>query len=328
MIALITSAYDQAELRLLDKVQKLVLLGLDETVAADTLQGKKLAQLRELRQDTITQLRQLAKLDSSASAELLQLFLAGKSVAGDLQGTSSATFNNLIADYTKLLKDARLQILRQTQDAYRSIIGQVIQQSALGISTRIQTARQALDRFADQGITAFVSRDGKQWEIRSYVEMATRSTLHNAQREGRLNNIAGDLIVINSVPNPSPLCKPYERKVLSISGKNDRYPSLASAKAGGLFHPNCRHSFTAYVPGLTQLGKDNNDSDDYEESQQQRYLERQVRKWKRREVVADTSQAKTKAKDKINTYRDKINELVEEFNLVRKRNRESNISAR
>lgn len=318
----IVDAYEQTELKLLDKLQSLVLLGMTDDEAADTLLGKKLQQLRQLRQYTVQQLRSLAEMDSG-----MQAFLQGSAIAGEIQGGSSAALNNLTADYLRLLRDSRLQILRQIEDAYRRIVFESTQLATLGVDTRLQAARRALQKFAGEGVTAFVAKDGRQYDIRSYTEMATRTTLANARREGRLNNIPGDLIIINSIPNPSPLCAPYERKVLSVSGKSDKYPSLQSAKDNGLFHPNCRHSFTAYVPGLTKISAPE-ESDDYEATQEQRYLERQERAWKRRLAVADTPQAKQKAKDKITQYKERIKDVVDANDLVRKSNREGNISAR
>lgn len=324
LINKISAAYEQAELRILDKMQQLVLLGLDEDELADTLLGKKLSQLKVLREETVKQLRQLATLDDEAKAEILKQFLQGTSISGDIAGSNSAALNNLLADYLSTVQTMRFQILRQTQDVYRNIIAQVADQAALGVATRIQTARRALEKFAGEGITGFVSRDNRHYEIRSYVEMATRTTLLNAQREGRINNIDNDLIIINKLPNPSPLCEPYERKILSISGNSEQYPSLASAKANGLFHPNCRHSFTAYIPGLTKINAPQ-ETDDYEETQEQRYLERQIRAWKRREAVMED---KSKARNRITEYRNRLVDLTEEFDLVRKRNREGNVSAR
>jgi len=318
LLALITNAYSEAEIKILTKLQQLILLGMTEDEAADTLRGKKLQQLRTLRQFTVQQLRSLAALDD---------VIKGHIITANNVGTNSAALNNLLADYLRLLQDSRFQILRQTDDSYRSIVAQVVQPATLGVSTRIQTARRALDKFAGEGITAFISKDGRRWDIQSYVSMATQTTLANAQREGRLANLDGDLIIINAVPNPSPLCAPYKRKVLSISGKDTRYPSLQNARDHGLFHPQCRHSFTAYIPGLTKITVPD-ESDNYDATQDLRYAERQVRKYQRRLAVADTPEQKQRANMKIAQWRDTAKEVANTNDLVVKPNRFSTKAAR
>lgn len=326
LLADILDAYSQAELRILAKIEQLTMLGMDSDAIADTLYGRKLRQLAELKAYTVAQLKQLAGLDAQAQAILIRRFLG--SSAGSLAGTSSAGINALVADYTKLMKDSRVMILRQVADAYQRIIYQAIKLAPLGVDTRMQVARKALQHFANEGITAFITKDNRRLGIIEYTEMATRSTLANAQREGRLAGLTesgNDLIIINAVPNPSPLCEPYERKILSVSGKSERYPSLESAKANGLFHPNCRHSFTKFTPGLTKIDAPN-ESDDYEATQEQRYAERNVRKWKRRLAVADTDKARVQ--DKIDEWTQRVKDIAEENDLVYKANRLSNKSAR
>lgn len=330
LLAELLDAYAQAELRILTKIEQLTMLGMDSD--ADTLYSRKLRQLAELKAYTVQQLRQLADLDAQAQQLLIRRFLSGgKSVAGEsLAGSSSAGLNTLVADYAKLIKDSRLMILRQTADAYQRIIYQATKLATLGIDSRVQIARKALQRFANEGITAFITKDSRRLGIIEYTEMATRSTLANAQREGRsfaLQSTGSDLIIINAVPNPSPLCKPYERKIFSLSGESDRYPSLESAKANGLFHPNCRHSFTKYVPGLTKVDAPQ-ESDDYEATQEQRYAERQTRKWKRRLAVADNERDKAKARNKIDEWTQTVKDIAEENDLVYKANRVSNKAAR
>lgn len=331
LLAEILDAYSQAELRILAKIEQLTMLGMDSDAIANTLYGRKLAQLAELKAYTAAQLKQLATLDHQAQELLIRRFLAGsQAVGGSVAGSSSAGLNTLIADYAKLIKDSRVMVLRQTADAYQRIIYQSIKLAPLGTESRLQVARKALNSFANEGITAFITKDNRRVGIIEYTEMATRSTLANAQREGRvagLKESGADLIIINAVPNPSPLCQPYERAILSLSGDSDRYPSLADAQANGLFHPNCRHSFTKYVPGLTKRDAQN-ESNDYEATQEQRYAERNTRLWNRRLAVADTPTDIAKAKDKIDEWKQRVKDIAEENDLVYKANRLSNKAAR
>lgn len=60
----------------------------------------------------------------------------------------------------------------------------------------------------------------------------------------------------------------------------------------------------------------------YEQSQQQRYLERQVRAWKRRAAGAVEEKDRKAANAKVRAYQARIRELVAETGLPRKSHRE------
>jgi minor capsid protein 2 len=334
-LARLLAEYETAELRLTGIIANYVMLGLDDEQIAGTWAAIKLNQIKNLAADTKQVLQDLKGLDTTAARLVIDAYQEGlKIISGGIVGTNVAAGELLAQDLVSKLITSRFQILRKTIDAYRQIIGNVEGQTALGVNTRIQAARQALSLFADKGIVSFVDNAGKQWSIASYTEMATRTATNNALREGRLQGLSNndkDLIIVSSVPNPSELCVPYERKILSISGKDTRYDSLAAAKANGLYHPNCRHSFARYIPGVTEIGKTDADKgfDDYDDMQRQREIERNVRRWKRRLVVASDDKSKQKAKSKIAEWKDTLEEhLVEHDSLTEKPSRLSNVAAR
>lgn len=300
----IVEAYADAEEYLIAKLAELLAQGIDEETAVNTWHAKKLAEIRKLRQLTVQQLQELAPLTITLP--------------------ESAVVETLTADYNRLLKDTRLQILRQTEDAYRRIVARVVQQSALGVQTRLQTARHALNDFANEGITAFYSADGKRWNITDYTAMATRTTLANAQRESKLQRITDDgrdLMIVRTSPRYCELCSPYKDKVLSISGKSNTYSSLASARKNGLYHANCRCSLSVYIPNVTIIDSKEKIDNNYEDEEQQRYLERQTRKWKRRYNAAITDEDRKKAQDKIKYWRSQTKYNAEENDLAYKPNR-------
>lgn len=327
-LELLLEAYSNAELTLLAIIKNATLDGIAEDIPTETWSNLKLQNIQRIKKQIVKVLLELKDLDESAQQLLLKEYLnGGKQFVPDFIGTNESAVNKLMLDYKNLLTSSRYQILRSTQDAYRRIIAETSLASTMGIDTRIVVARRSLARFAGEGITGFVSKDGKHYDITSYSEMATRTSLNNAFREGRIAGIeesGKDLIIVSSVPNPSDVCKPWERKVLSISGNNDKYPSLAKAKEALLFHPNCRHSFTMYIPGVTELKK-TKEPDNYEATQEQRKLERDIRRYKCILVVDENNQ---RANNKIKEKRQELRQLIEANDLIRKRNRESIIQAR
>jgi len=225
------------------------------------------------------------------------------------------------------LGETHLRITRQALDEYRSIIGKASQMVELGVDTRQQATQRALNEFADKGITGFTDKAGRSWSLRSYAEMATRSTTGQAAIEGaiqRLRDNDYDLVIVSFHADSCPLCEPWEGQVLSISGKSDEYPALDTAIAEGLFHPNCGHSLGAYIPGLTEKPtKEQVGKGDFEEAQQQRKMERDIRKWKQREAVAITDEEKKKASSKVREKQAALREFVDNTGRKRQRDRES-----
>jgi hypothetical protein len=188
----------------------------------------------------------------------------------------------------------------------------VTAQGLAGDFTRRGAAQAALDSFASRGITGFVDGSGKAWNLASYTEMACRTAAHNAARQGVFDGVrsAGrDLVIVSGSPSCCDMCAPWEGEVLSLDGATPGYPTLAEAEGDGLFHPNCAHSADPYVEGLTRLGTtQQGDPVRYAAQQQQRYLERGVREWKRREAASLDDLAAGKARAKVGEWQARLRE--------------------
>lgn len=94
----------------------------------------------------------------------------------------------------------------------------------------------------------------------------------------------------------------------------------------GAFHPNCRHTLATYFPGVTRLpppADEETAKRNYEAEQRQRYIERQIRRYRRLEAgsLDDANRAKYKAKVREWTERLKQH-LADNPQLRRERRRE------
>jgi hypothetical protein len=166
-------------------------------------------------------------------------------------------------------------------------------------ATRLRAAQAALDRLAGDGITGFVDTAGRRWQLASYVEMATRTITTQAALNATLDRLADhgiDLVRVTDAPGECVRCRPWEGRVLSVSGRTAGYPPLVEAITAGLFHPNCRHQVSAYLPGITRPLERTADPAGDLARQRTRALERRVRAWRRREAVALTPEAKARAR--------------------------------
>lgn len=206
---------------------------------------------------------------------------------------------------TRLLSEAMrpheqviLGIRRSVQDAYDQALVKAAATVLTGAGTRVDAARTALSFLADQGITGFTDRSGRKWDMASYAEMATRTSSGHAAIEGHMDRLTGlgvDTVYVSDSPEECDICRPFEGEILSISGQTTGtlsdgrkvLCSVAEARSRGLYHPNCTHSQSIYLPGFTEPPTDTEDADDYELRQRQRAYERRIRKWKRRVEIEE-----------------------------------------
>lgn len=262
--------------------------------------------------------------------------------------------DRLAASWASDTRPVYERITRAVLDAYRGVVARVTAGPLLGTQTRRQASQQALDKFAGRGITAFRDKAGRQWDIASYAEMAVRSVTARAAIEGHvdaLTEVGVGLVMVSDAPLECPLCRPWEGEVLALTGppgprtviaehatenagrflrrRGRPVPvhvvgSLTEARAAGLYHPNCRHSLSAYLPGVTERPQapPHPHGATYEDTQHQRYLERQVRAWKRREAAAMDEVARRRARRRIRDYQARLRALTGDKGLARKYRRE------
>jgi hypothetical protein len=248
-----------------------------------------------------------------------------------MSGVNTEAITALAGATTKTITDTSVPILRGVEDIYRSVISEVAGSTLTGAETRLEIAQRALNKFTDKGIKVFRTRSGANYEIASYAEMATRTAIGQASLQGHINKMTRmgfDLVQISDHKEECELCRPWEGKVLSVSGNDRDHPSLDEATADGLFHPRCGHRANTYFEGLTEPLGDTEDPEGDEERQQHRYLERGLRGWKKRQAVAMTDKEKALADKKVAEWSGRLKEFTDETGRRRKRERESITRAR
>lgn len=97
----------------------------------------------------------------------------------------------------------------------------------------------------------FLDINGRQYDIKSYVDLLARTRIREAQREANRSLVRSnglDLIKISSHGTLTRICQPHEGKIYSVSGLSRKYPPASELPNGGPpFHPNCLHSEIPYV---------------------------------------------------------------------------------
>lgn len=201
---------------------------------------------------------------------------------------------------------------------------------------RRRVAQTVLDQLQDRGITGFVDKGGRRWNLVSYVEMATRKAagdLAFAAHMEEMLKVGLDVVRVTVMPNCHPYCKPYQGRLLSLTGETKHVggekvvATVSEAVAHGFRHIGCRHTIYHWQEGDAFVEPDSVDHGDYEASQELRRLEREVRRWKRAEAGAVTDEARAKARARIRGAQAKIRQHVHTTGVVRNRYREQVLRA-
>lgn len=255
----------------------------------------------------------------------------GTTLTGSFGIVHAGAVNALASAYLGVITGALLQITRNADDIYKKVINDATSSAILGSKTRVQATQDAIDKFIKNGVGGFRDKRGRWWSLEAYTQMATRTLITQALNQGKVNRyteMGNDLVIVSKHERSCDLCRPWQRKILSLSGKTQGYPTFDEAKSAGLFHPNCGHTFTAYVEGLTvandAMGKRQWDKDHkaYENQQKLRAMERRMRQLKLQEAKAVSPERKAKIQAQIKAHSAKINKFCKDTGIPRKRSNE------
>jgi hypothetical protein len=254
-----------------------------------------------------------------------------RQVGQALPGTEA--IQRLVLSLVSKLEGTHVRILRWDLDAYRDVIARTVATGVLmGTETRLKSAQRAWSDLVGQGITGFVDKSGRRWQLTSYVEMATRTGTAQAAVQGHLDRLGDrgfDLVIVSDAPQECERCRPWEGQILDRNGAGgprtvqlehatidgrmvnvDVAGSVVEAVAAGFMHPNCRHSLSAYVPGLTTIPKNTADPEGDKNRQQLRALERDLRAAKLDQAAAMDPAAAKAAGAKVRALQADIRDHV------------------
>lgn len=253
------------------------------------------------------------------------------------------------------------RMLQSTQSAYTATVSDIVgkinrTQSILNVATgEVVTGVQAFNsavrssvqKMVENGLTGFIDRGGHHWSPEAYVAMDIRTTLANTARSAvfeESERFGVDLYQVSHHDGARPLCYPWQGKVISRSdwtgtvtddSGNDVHVYAQSetsyGEAAGLFGINCGHYPISFIPGYSRIRppeqNEEENAKEYEESQQQRALERKLRAEKRDLAVLKAQGA---PEEEIKAQREKareasrnLDDFCEQTGRARRRNREA-----
>lgn len=237
---------------------------------------------------------------------------AGVPIVAPNQMRAYSLYYKQAADKLNLVNTVMLE---STQQAYAATVADVVArvqatQTALdigageaitGVSSWNQATQHAIRRMADRGITGFIDHGGHRWSAEAYVAMDIRTTVANTARSAvweTNENFGNDLYSVSYHSGARPLCYPWQNKVISATDQARTVTDLDGneitvyaqsdttyGEAAGLFGINCKHYPTPFIPGVSLIRGEPQDKEAndlaYEQSQEQRRLERKLREDRR-----------------------------------------------
>lgn len=235
------------------------------------------------------------------------------------------------------LRKARHGVLRKMDDVYRQVIYKAEVNMTAGAKTLNQAIDMATKEFLSKGINTIEYADGRKVSIGAYAEMALRTASQRATflGEGKKRDEWGVYTVLMSAhANCSPMCLPYQGTVMiddvytSITKEKalelqqeTKYVLLSAAMKNHAFHPNCRHTLATFFPGVSSLPEIPDDEEAQKNNnaeQKQRYMERQIRKYKRLETGTLDEQTQAKYSAKVQEWQGRLKQHLSENPQLRR----------
>lgn len=250
---------------------------------------------------------------------------------GTFRNITRTTANNATMQYYDALDGAYLQV----------------SSGAFDYTTAITNA---IKKISDNGIACATYASGHKDYLDVAVRRATLTGLNQAALHAQVqlaDELGNDLVEVTAhsgartgvgVANHAR----WQGRVYSLSGTSDEYPSLVLetgyGTGAGLGGWNCRHSFFPYIEGasetvytdyeLAELNAPKYEYNgerltEYEATQKQRYIERQIRKYKREVAGLDAAGIdSTDSRNRLAKWQQRQRDFIEQTGLKRDYSRE------
>ncbi len=298
------------------RLEQIQLTRSDITAQLSKLTGLTQQELRKLFQEAAAQAIQaddeiyravgLSPGSPNDSPELLQLLSGGmQQTSGTFQNLTRTTANTATQQFERALDRAWLQV----------------SSGAFNYQSAIRTAIKSL---ASTGMQAIQYPTGHIDTLEVAVRRAVLTGVGKTTGEiclAHAEEMGCDLMEITAHPGARPSHMEWQGKIVSLSGRKG-YLSKSDIGYGtgdGFKGWNCRHDWFPYFEGLSESAYPREKLREYENqtvtyngktlsyydaTQQQRYIERQIRRWKREYQMMDAAgQDTTQASMKLAQWR-------------------------
>lgn len=338
----ILELYTQIEIELLENIAS----RFDTYPTIDGSLEWYLDKMQELGAFKQTNVKIMAKYAGLSSKELKHLmeelvFRSALEFKGaDLNAllNSTANRNTLTSILNNLENDIKIintKALESAEKSYIDILTKSTIEVTSGVHSFEESIKHGLLGMSQKGIygATYARSNGKvmHYSLEGTVRRDVLTRAHQVAFETQLNNLRelGHNLVYVSQHEGARVHKTnlianhagWQGKVYMLDGSSSKYPNLIEATGygdiQGLAGVNCRHHISSYIEGVTKLPTRIDEEENeriYQESQEQRRLERDVRKAKKELAVAkkiDDKDLIKKAQGKLKQRTEKLNGFID-----------------
>jgi len=217
------------------------------------------------------------------------------------------------------------------QDAFYKVCDTAYHNITAGNLGYIQAFTEALADLAEKGIYRIAYPSGHVDTIETATLRAVRTGVSQASAQiqlARMDEVGCDLVLVSSHMGARPSHQVWQGRIYSRNGKNRKYPDFVSSTGygtgAGLCGWNCRHNFSPYYEGMHNPFEryDNEENRElYERTQDQRKMERGIRKSKQKVEAlkydaekAPTEEMKKALESRLSVARKKLAQQNKAYN--------------
>lgn len=303
-------------------------------------QSAKLRDIRRFRRESEKILGEYMPTIEEETEKLLREQYA-ECGADSFFGSSNPKLESLIHEMQNNEVRVKQGCLRYMSDVYRKTILRTATAMNAGGMSMHKAVDEATADFLAQGINCIRYSNGRLVNIASYAEMALRTCNTRAMLMGEAKQrerLGIDTVLVSQYGACSDTCLPWQGRVyiddvfqtyngprtgsFGISRNGRQYMLLSVAIKAGLFHPNCRHTITTWIEGVSTMPKPM-DVKEIERinklEKTQRALERKVRKAKRQAEGLTDPEAQKVANARVREAQADLREFVKKNGDVLRR---------
>lgn len=188
--------------------------------------------------------------------------------------------------------------------AIQDALDRAYMQVSSGAYSFDQAARHTIVELGNAGYRAYSYRSGTHTSLEAASRRALITGLNQTTAQlqlARAQELNSNLVEVTAHAGARPSHAVWQGEIYSLTGSTSKYRNFYTATGygtgAGLCGWNCYHSFYPYIEGIStpsfsknpaaELGRKNNEL--YEQTQGQRYLERQVRQARRKCQTIDAA---------------------------------------
>lgn len=224
--------------------------------------------------------------------------------------------------------------------AFTDAVNQSYLETVTGVYSHQEAVKKAVTELGDKGIKGahYTSAAGR--ETWNYIDVAVRravltsaSQVANEMQLARASDWGSDLVEVSSHMGARPAHAEWQGRIYSLSGKHPKYKdfylSTQYGSVTGLGGANCNHHFYPFFEGISERTYHPYDQEEnkvaYEQSQQQRKIERDIRKEKRKIVTAEAAndhQGVLAHNKRLQSKQAEMRQFIRDTDRERRRDRE------